>query len=109
MAIDHVLQAMSWEAWNYNTTGTFNESLEDAEDFEPRLDWGGALTLRVGDAVTPGDKLVACVSEASPSGTTFSVARIAGGPDTGTYYGTAVCPDVVTPDNVLLASNAWRT
>jgi type IV pilus assembly protein PilA len=74
---------------------------------ESSLDWGGKLTVVVGDAVTAGDKGVVCLSEASKSGKTFAIGDVAAGTSAGTYYGKAACPAAPTPANVSALGTSW--
>jgi hypothetical protein len=94
--MNDLLQAMGWEDSKYATSGQFDGSLADATNDLPALDWGGRVQLAVGD-VSPGDQRVFCISEVSPSGTTFKVAQVNGGPDTGSYYGSTACPASIVP------------
>jgi len=74
---------------------------------EPSLKWGAALTVAVGDAVTAGDKNVVCLSEASKSGTVFSIGDVAIGTSAGTYYTKAACPATPTAANIAAFGNGW--
>jgi hypothetical protein len=98
-----LLQAMGWEDGKYATSAQFDGSLSDAAHDLPGLDWGGRLQLAVGD-VSPGDQRVFCMSEVSPSGTTFKLAQVYGGFDTGTYYGAGACPTSISPAAVTFGT-----
>jgi hypothetical protein len=94
--MNDLVQAMGWEDSKYATSGQFDGSLSDATNDLPALDWGGRLQLAVGDVLT-GDQRVFCISEVSPSGSTFKLAQVNSGPDVGTYYGSTACPARISP------------
>jgi hypothetical protein len=74
---------------------------------DPTLDWGGRLIVVVGDAMFAGDEAAVCLTEASPTGTTFSIAEVARGGSTGTYYGKTACPAAPTPANLSALGAHW--
>jgi hypothetical protein len=75
---------------------------------ESSLDWGGKLTVVVGDAFDPGDRGVVCLSEASASGTVFEIADVAASASAGTYYGESACPTKLVPaDLAAHMSSSW--
>ena len=81
------------EKVQYTDTQTFGAAAATMKGIEPSLDWGGKLTVVVGDAVTAGDAQTVCLSEASKSGKVFQLADVASGANSGTYYGKAAsCP-----------------
>jgi type IV pilus assembly protein PilA len=62
------------------------------QSIEPSLDWGGDLTVTVGDVVAADDdNAVVCVAQDSKSGQEFALADIAIGADAGTYYNRGAC------------------
>ena len=73
---------------------------------EASLDWGGKLTVKVGN-VTGTDKGVVCLEQTSKSGTVFSLGDVASGTSAGTYYGKAACPGTPTAANVAALGTAW--
>jgi len=72
---------------------TYSKLVADMQGIEPSLHWGTDLTFN-----TSADKKTVCLSEASKSGTTYSVADISSDPTVtpGTYYASAACPGTVT-------------
>ena len=91
----------------YTDTQQYDATVATMEGIEASLNWGGTLTVVVGDAVVAGDKGVVCMSEPSKSGTTFSIADVAAGPSAGTYFGKVACPAAPTPANVAALGTAW--
>jgi type IV pilus assembly protein PilA len=83
--------ALTNEKVTYTDNQTYDANAANMKALEPSLDWGGKLTIVVGDS-SIGTKDMVCVSEASKSGTTFSLADIALGPSSGVYYGKVACP-----------------
>jgi type IV pilus assembly protein PilA len=81
--------------------------LADLQAIEPSLDWGGDMTVAVGDVVAANnDNAVVCVEQDSKSGTTFALADIAIGANAGTYYERGACsadPAVVS----TWATDGW--
>lgn len=71
--------------------GAYDASVADMTSLDPFLDWGGRLMTVVGDS-SVGLNDVVCLQETATSGVTFSIAQIAQGPMTGTYFGKAACP-----------------
>jgi hypothetical protein len=59
---------------------------------EPTVAWGTRMHLTVGDAVSPGDRGIVCLSETTHYGDTYSIADVALGPAAGTYLGRKPCP-----------------
>jgi type IV pilus assembly protein PilA len=78
----------------YVDNQAYDATVATMKGIESSLNWGGKLTLIVGDAVTAGDKQTVCMSEASKSGTVFQIADVDAGPNAGTWYGKnpAGCP-----------------
>lgn len=73
---------------------------------EPTIDWGDEITVVIGH-VQAQDRGVVCLSQASPSGTTFSIGDVSRGPRAGLYYGLKACPDPATPDAVTALGASW--
>ena len=82
--------ALTAEATSYGDNQTYDASPSHMKQIEAILDWGGKLTVVVGDDVASRDMV--CVSERSSTGATFSLASIADGAHAGTYYGKVACP-----------------
>jgi trimeric autotransporter adhesin len=65
---------------------------------EPSLRWGfsgvAGVNVSLGDAYYAGDNSLVCIQELSASGTTFAIAKVAIGPDAGTYYKVGTCTNV---------------
>src|SRR5438477_8563237 len=61
------------EKVSYTDSSTYEANAANMKLLEPALDWGGKLTVVVGDS-SIGTKDMVCVSEVSKSGTTFSLA-----------------------------------
>src|SRR5438094_8795340 len=68
--------ALTNEKVIYTDSSTYDPSTANMKALEPSLDWGGKLTLVVGDS-SIGTKDMVCVSEVSKSGAIFSLADIA--------------------------------
>jgi hypothetical protein len=68
---------------------------------ESSIAWGTRVHLAVGDAASPGDRGIVCLSETTRYGDTYSVADVAGGPATGTYLGKKPCPTRLTAQTVV--------
>jgi type IV pilus assembly protein PilA len=73
---------------------------------EASLDWGGKLTVKLGDVVA-GDNGVVCLEQTSKSGKVFSLGDVASGASAGTYFGKAACPATPTPANVSALGTSW--
>jgi type IV pilus assembly protein PilA len=97
--------ALTNEKVTYTDSSTYDGSTANMKVLEPSLDWGGKLTLVVGDS-SIGTKDMFCVSEVSKSGTTFSLADIALGPSSGVYYGKVACP-AATEANFAGLGASW--
>jgi type IV pilus assembly protein PilA len=97
--------ALTNEQVAYTDNQAYEPIAANMKAMEPSLDWGGKLTIVVGDA-SIGTSDMVCVSEASKSGTTFSLAHIALGPATGYYYGKVACP-AATEANFSGLGTAW--
>ncbi len=74
---------------------------------ESSLDWGGKLTVAVGDAVATSDKGVVCLSETSKGGTKFNIADVAAGPNAGTFFNKG--GDCSSTAPATLSANTWNT
>ena len=70
-----------------NKTYSNDTTTAGMKGVEPSLKWGTTLTV----ALSP-DTLSVCLSEASKSGTTFSLLDIGQGAAAGTYYAKVACP-----------------
>ena len=81
----------------YTDSQAYDATATNMKTVEASLNWGGKLTVVVGDAVTAGDKGVVCLQTTSKSGTTFSIGDVAAGANAGTYYGKTACPGSPTP------------
>jgi prepilin-type N-terminal cleavage/methylation domain-containing protein len=90
-----------------NQTYSNDTSTAGMKGVETALDWGGKLTVVVGDAVNTGDKGVVCLTEASKSGKTFSIGDVASGPNAGTYFGKAACPGTIDAPSVAGLGTGW--
>ena len=93
------------EKVSYTDSSTYEANAANMKAVEPALDWGGKLTVVVGDS-SVGTKDMVCVSEVSKSGTTFSLADIALGPSSGVYYGKVACP-AATEANFSGLGGSW--
>ena len=91
----------------YTDNQSYDATTATMKGIESSLDWGGKLTVVVGDAVNAGDKGVVCLTEASKSGTTFSIGDVAAGANAGTYFGKVACPAAPTPANVSALGTSW--
>ena len=91
----------------YTDNQAYDATAANMKAIESSLDWGGKLTVVVGDAVNAGDKGVVCLSEASKSGKTFAIGDVAAGGSAGTYYGKVACPAAPTPANVAALGTSW--
>ena len=82
------------EKTTYTDNQAYDANSGNMKAIEPSLDWGGKLTVVVGDAVTNGDAATVCLSEASKSGKVFQLADVSAGANAGTYYGKSAtgCP-----------------
>jgi type IV pilus assembly protein PilA len=78
--------ALTTEKTSYTDNQQYTATAATLAAIEPALKWGTALTVTVGSAVTGVTGDVVCMSEASKSGTVFSLTDIADGPTAGTYY-----------------------
>ena len=85
---------------------TYDATTANLKAVESSLDWGGKLTVAVGDVVA-GDKGVVCLAETSKSGTKFALADVATGASAGTYFNKGGTCATLTP--ATLAAAAWNT
>jgi type IV pilus assembly protein PilA len=90
-AQSEIRNALVNEKITYTDTQAYDANVARMKALEPSLDWGGKLTVVVGDSSIGSNDMV-CLSQASNSGTTFSLVDIAAGPKAGTYYGKVACP-----------------
>ncbi len=104
--------ALTAEKTVYTDAQTYDGSGANMKVVEPSLSWVAVgtvpakISLNVGDASVVGDKGTVCISEASKSGTTFSIADVASGTSAGTYFGKAVCPAITGTPAVASAAAA---
>ena len=91
----------------YTDSQAYDATATNMKSVESSLDWGGKLTVVVGDAVTTGDNGVVCLETTSESGTVFSLGDVAAGSSAGTYFGKAACPATPTPANVSALGSSW--
>ena len=91
----------------YTDSQAYDATATNMKSVESSLDWGGKLTVVVGDAVTTGDNGVVCLETTSKSGTVFSLGDVAAGSSAGTYFGKAACPATPTPANVSALGSSW--
>jgi type IV pilus assembly protein PilA len=97
--------ALTNEKITYTDTQTYEANAATMKALEPSLDWGGKLTIVVGDS-SIGTKDMVCVSETSKSGAIFSLADIAVGPSSGVFYGKVACP-AATEANFSGLGGSW--
>jgi type IV pilus assembly protein PilA len=90
-AQSEIRNALVNEKITYTDTQAYDANAAKMKALEPSLDWGGKLTVVVGDSSIGTNDMV-CLSQASNSGTIFSLADIATGPRAGVYYGKVACP-----------------
>lgn len=104
--------ALTAEKTVYTDAQTYESVAANMEVVEPSLSWTtvgtvtAKISLKVADVIA-GDKGVVCISEASKSGTIFSIADVATGLNAGTYFGKAVCPLSLTPATALGIGTSW--
>ena len=93
----------------YTDAQTYSNDTTTAgmKGIESSLDWGGKLTVAVGDAVTTGDKGVVCLSETSKSGKVFNIADVAAGANAGTFFNKGGTCASTSP--ATLSATAWNT
>jgi hypothetical protein len=97
--------ALTAEKAEYTDTQQYTSDTATLKGIETSLDWGGKLQVVVGTAMAQGDTV--CMSEGSQSGTMFSIADIAAGPDAGTYYGETTCPTGAPASALAQWPSAW--
>ena len=90
----------------YTDAQTYDATAANMKNIESSLNWGGKLTVAVGDAVNLNDKGVVCLSEASKSGSKFNIADVAAGGSAGTYYNKGGDCSTLTPATL---AGAWNT
>ena len=91
----------------YTDSQAYDATTATMKGVESSLDWGGKLTVAVGDAVTAGDKGVVCLSETSKSGKVFNIADVAAGPNAGTFFNKS--GDCSSTSPATLSAAAWNT
>lgn len=97
--------ALTNEKIVYTDSQAYDPSTANMKALDPSLDWGGKLTLVVGDSSIGTNDMV-CFAETSKSGATFSLADIALGPSAGVYHGNVACP-VATEANFSGLGSKW--
>jgi type IV pilus assembly protein PilA len=92
----------------YTDSQTYSSDTTTAgmKGVEASLDWGGKLTVAVGDVVA-GDKGVVCLSETSKGGTKFNIADVASGTNAGTFFNKG--GDCSSTAPATLSAGAWNT
>jgi hypothetical protein len=99
--------ALTAEKTVYTDRMTYSADPTLMRQIESTLDWGGKLEVKVGDAVSPGDREVLCLAERSKSGTLFAVGDVATGQLAGTFFGRSGCPAAVSAANVADLGTSW--
>ena len=107
--MSHLWLALSDETQLWGKHNAFDASVADLKtmDLAPS---DNALTVHVGDSVFTGDQAVVCLSEQSPTGTTFAIARVATGPGAGTFFDHDIgCGGSLNPPNLYDPpfNNSW--
>src|SRR5437879_819963 len=74
--------ALTNEKITYTDSQAYDANTTNMKALDPSLDWGGKLTVVVGNSSIGTNDMV-CVSETSKSGAVFSLADIALGPSAG--------------------------
>ena len=97
--------ALTAEKTIYTDNQEYDSSAAHMKTIESSLDWGGKLKAYVGNATSIND--IVCLEEQSPSGTIFSLADVADGPNAGTYYGTQPCPSPLTGQRAEELGSSW--
>jgi type II secretory pathway pseudopilin PulG len=84
--------ALTAEKTYYTDSQSYTNDTATLAAIEPSLPWNavGGPQVSVGDVVT-GDGNVVCLQETSNSGTTLSIADVAVGDWSGTYYNKGTC------------------
>lgn len=102
-----LIKGLNAEQSVYASTGHYDATTATMKQVDPSLDWGNRLTVFVGDAVSAGDRGIVCLDEMSTAGTTFSIARIAAGASSGTYYGKMACPPITSNAAISSLGTSW--
>ena len=92
-------------AYNSVAATAYDATPANMAAIEPNLGWGGKLTVVVGNSSVGVNDMV-CLAETSKSGTVFSLADIAAGPNLGRYYGKVACP-AATEANFDSLGSTW--
>ena len=90
----------------YTDSQTYTADAATLKEIEPALDWGGKLTVVVGNS-SVGTSDTVCLSERSASGTVFSLGDVSAGPRAGTYYGKVACPPLINENVVISLGSSW--
>jgi hypothetical protein len=82
----------------YTDAQTYDASGANMKVVEPSLGWTAVApaTPKITIAVST-DTLSVCLTEASKSGTIFSILDVAQGTTAGTYYGKVACSTITVP------------
>ena len=99
VATAHTIQsdlrnALTAEKVMYTDASAYSDDTVALKQIEPSLDWGGKLKVSVGSSEVANHGVV-CLTETS-DGLVYSIADIASGQNTGTYYGTRACGSPVS-------------
>ena len=106
VAQSDLLAGLTAENGVYGARGIYDANTADMHALDGTVDWGGKLTVVVGDAVNPGDGAVVCLHEASTSGKAFNIAEVAIGSHAGEYRNAGGDCSSLSP---LTLSGAWNT
>ncbi len=97
--------ALTAEKTIYTDNEQYSADPATMKQIEPTLDWGGKLSVVVGEPGAAGQ--VVCLAERSKAGPMFALADVASGTYAGTFYGKAGCPAVVTAARVSTLGSRW--
>src|SRR2546423_8060931 len=89
----------------YTDSQAYDATTATMKGIESSLDWGGKLTVAVGDVVA-GDKGVTCLTETSKSGSKFNIADVASGANAGTFFNKGGDCSSTAPATL---AGAWNT
>jgi type IV pilus assembly protein PilA len=93
----------------YTDNETYTGDTTVLQGIEPSLQWNAAKprvsVMGPADAVNLADASVICLSATSKSGTVFSLADVAIGPQAGTYYAAGPCSTTLTD----FKAAPWKT
>ena len=87
--------ALTAEKTVFTDNQQYDATTATMKNAEPSLNWNGASTTHVATTVTVGTNVATndtvCITETSKSGTVFSVADVAAGPNAATFYNKGAC------------------